>query len=269
MNSNFARNLRELCERVKSVSELCRDLSINRQQFARYLSGENRPSPYNLRRIADHFHVTAAELLLPHNEFVAVYEEPSPSSKLVQPDLVARSLVPTINELELIKPLAGYYSVYFQSPSEPELLLKSLVHIQLDKDRCVSRWEESFTRTKDGSFQASRYEGVVRFLSGHLFIIDVEVSTRETILETILQIPYRRKTKLFVGVTMGLTTGQQRLPFASVVAFQSLGRKVHLSSKRRQCGFVEVNSRAVEPVVRNVFAQQRTSLVFPRVLREL
>lgn len=161
MSSDLARNLRELCERVRSVSELCRDLSINRQQFARYMSGESKPSPYNLRKIAEHFHISSVELLLPHREFLAVYEDAGASSKLVRADLVEKSLVPTAIELSQLGSFTGYYSVFIQTPTEPEMLLKSLAHIQVEKDRCVSRWEETFTRSKDGSLQASRYEGAV------------------------------------------------------------------------------------------------------------
>ena len=67
--SDFAKNLRTLSERSRSVSALCRELGINRQQFARYLSGASTPSVYNRRRLADHFGMSMAELSIEHGEF--------------------------------------------------------------------------------------------------------------------------------------------------------------------------------------------------------
>ena len=70
-NEIFAENLRLLCSYEKSVSEVCRSVNINRQQFSKYLSGANQPSSNNLRRICDHFQVQQAELYLPCEEFSA------------------------------------------------------------------------------------------------------------------------------------------------------------------------------------------------------
>ena len=51
MTSDFTKNLQVLLSPVQSVSELCRELNINRQQFARYLSGTSRPSKFNLAKL--------------------------------------------------------------------------------------------------------------------------------------------------------------------------------------------------------------------------
>ena len=61
----FGQNLRTLSARAKSVSQLCRDLGINRTQFNRYLSGESFPRPDVLYRICDFFNVDARILLEP------------------------------------------------------------------------------------------------------------------------------------------------------------------------------------------------------------
>lgn len=58
----FSKNLRELCDERPSVSAVCRDLSINRQQFARYLSGGALPSKENLARICEYFGIIEGEL---------------------------------------------------------------------------------------------------------------------------------------------------------------------------------------------------------------
>lgn len=61
----FGANLRLLSEAYPSVSELSRQLGINRTQFNRYLSGESFPRPDILDRICTFFGVDARILLEP------------------------------------------------------------------------------------------------------------------------------------------------------------------------------------------------------------
>lgn len=61
----FGANLRLLADTYPSVSQLCRELGINRTQFNRYLSGESFPRPDVLHRICTFFDVDARILLEP------------------------------------------------------------------------------------------------------------------------------------------------------------------------------------------------------------
>ena len=61
----FGANLRLLAKQYRSVSDLSRQLGINRTQFNRYLSGESFPRPDVLDRICDFFDVDARILLEP------------------------------------------------------------------------------------------------------------------------------------------------------------------------------------------------------------
>lgn len=61
----FGNNLRVLARRYPSISELSRQLGINRTQFNRYLSGESFPRPDVLDRICAFFDVDARILLDP------------------------------------------------------------------------------------------------------------------------------------------------------------------------------------------------------------
>ena len=61
----FGENLRILANSYRSVSQLCRELGINRTQFNRYLSGESFPRPDVLHRICTFFNVDARILLEP------------------------------------------------------------------------------------------------------------------------------------------------------------------------------------------------------------
>ncbi|PKL98696.1 MAG: Cro/Cl family transcriptional regulator, partial [Gammaproteobacteria bacterium HGW-Gammaproteobacteria-9] len=55
MTSHLAENLKLLCSHYRSIAEVCRKLAINRAQFNKYLGGQSRPTPFNLKRIGDFF----------------------------------------------------------------------------------------------------------------------------------------------------------------------------------------------------------------------
>ena len=61
----FGANLRQLASAYPSISELSRQLGINRTQFNRYLSGESFPRPDVLARICRFCEVDARVLLEP------------------------------------------------------------------------------------------------------------------------------------------------------------------------------------------------------------
>lgn len=65
LRNMFGANLRTLSKRYASISELSRQLGINRTQFNRYLSGESFPRPDVLDRICAFFDVDARILLDP------------------------------------------------------------------------------------------------------------------------------------------------------------------------------------------------------------
>lgn len=65
LRNMFGTNLRTLAKKYPSISELSRQLGINRTQFNRYLSGESFPRPDVLDRICAFFGVDARILLDP------------------------------------------------------------------------------------------------------------------------------------------------------------------------------------------------------------
>ena len=63
----FAENLRRHCNRFESIAAFCRKSGINRQQFNRYLSGQNLPNPRSLSRICATLGVTETSLFESHS----------------------------------------------------------------------------------------------------------------------------------------------------------------------------------------------------------
>ena len=64
-----SKNLRLLVSYSSSITEVCKQIKISRQQFTKYLSGKASPRLQSLQRICDHFGLEDWELLLPHQEF--------------------------------------------------------------------------------------------------------------------------------------------------------------------------------------------------------
>tara|TARA_R110002049_G_scaffold10127_1_gene50140 strand:+ start:101213 stop:102010 length:798 start_codon:yes stop_codon:yes gene_type:complete len=75
LRSMFGANLRRLAENYASISELSRQLGINRTQFNRYLSGESFPRPDVLARMCAFFDVDARVLLEPVDQ-IALTQDP-------------------------------------------------------------------------------------------------------------------------------------------------------------------------------------------------
>ena len=76
MSNPLPSNLRHLVNSFGSISEFCRAVTINRQQFNKYLNGRSLPSPRNLRRICDQVGISESDLFLPPAEFASLYRKP-------------------------------------------------------------------------------------------------------------------------------------------------------------------------------------------------
>lgn len=63
--SHFSKTLKSLCGTKGSINMVCQGLGINRQQFAKYLSGSTLPSIYAVQRMAEYFEVEASIFFAP------------------------------------------------------------------------------------------------------------------------------------------------------------------------------------------------------------
>lgn len=127
--NELANNLRYLCGQKSSISKVCRDLDINRQQFNKYLSGVSRPSNSNLIKICDYFNTDSAVISLPHQEFVNLCQQ-------VSANAISSESQQLLNLLEITYPKAdkdlsrylGFYNVYCHSMGFPGYIAKSVAH---------------------------------------------------------------------------------------------------------------------------------------------
>src|SRR5690606_35674844 len=120
MSDSLAANLRLLCSHYRSIAEVCRKLAINRAQFNKYLSGQSRPTPYNLKRICDFFGVEDYELLLPPEQFARLLGTRHPAHHASRRgDALLELLKPLREQTGDLRRYCGYYFEYSNCMSVP------------------------------------------------------------------------------------------------------------------------------------------------------
>lgn len=136
LRSMFGANLCSLAKGYPSISELSRQLGINRTQFNRYLSGESFPRPDVLARICAFFDIDARVLLEPVHRIQSV---PDPISGNFLTDFVGAG---TRNLSEETFP-NGFYKFSRRSFLEADQFLQGLVYVKRSKGNTFIRGYEA------------------------------------------------------------------------------------------------------------------------------
>ncbi|MCF6100530.1 helix-turn-helix domain-containing protein [Mesorhizobium muleiense] len=246
METQLAANLRLLCSTHRSVSEVCRRLGFNRQQFARYLTGETQPSHHNLRRIASAFGVTIDELLRPASDFEASVRSKGLSTQVGLAKMIDRAFP---GDIQKLRPLLGYYHMHFLVPHSSGTITRSLIHIyERDGKVCSKTIERS---GPDEIVQRlSKYEGLLSYLGNCIFLLEFETLSCDSIVESMLFPSYRRKLDVLTGLTFGVTSQVYRQPFASPIAWKYLGNVVDIKEQLRACARFPKEDRRIDPRIR-------------------
>jgi len=250
---DFSRNLRLLCSRERSVSELCRQIGLNRQQFAKYLSGAAMPSAHTLRRICTHFDVDGRELFEPHEDFRARHE-PVASNPRNLPWQALLQAFP--GDRAALRRYLGLYHSHFMSPSWPGTVMRALVLIYERDGFVMSRSVERAVDPERGVRQRSKYQGLVAFRSERLFVVERESLFRDNIVETILFPAHRHQLSFLRGMTFGVSWRPRRAPYASRAIWKRLQDGTDARAALRGCGVFALTSRALDPVVRGFIGEE-------------
>lgn len=252
-DGDFERNLELLCSYYSSVSEVCRRVGINRQQFNKYLAGRAMPSRHNLRRICDFFGVEEAEIFLPNRRFVEIIDLRPQRRPPASPH-------PThIEHLEALRRLGGnkldaylgYYYRYFYSYGFPGRIVKSLLGIFRKGDIYYTKnlgilSEKHTERRRAVRF---KYLGLPLLLNDRIFLLEYESVLHDIVSETILYPAYRR-VDLLLGVQCTLAGRRSREPAAGKVVFEFLGRDIHVRRALRTCGLFRHDGDEVAPAIK-------------------
>ncbi|WP_271409851.1 helix-turn-helix transcriptional regulator [Pseudomonas sp. Q1-7] len=256
MAEYLGNNLKLLCSHYRSIAEVCRKLSINRAQFNKYLSGQSRPTAYNLKRICDFFGVEDFEIAMPPEQFARLLGTRAP-------DQVAAGRNDPL--LELLDPLraqsgnlaryCGFYFEYSNCMSVPGTVLLSLVRLWEDDGNFLFERQERQERAGGPDSQAEdwvrcRYLGAAFQLQDRLFLMDYESLTLNEMSQTILIPSYKSRITRLNGLKTGVSSGDRRNPACTRVVWEYLGPEINRVAAYRQVKLYRPDDPRIDDDVR-------------------
>ena len=251
----FRDNLQFCCDHYRSISELCRKIGINRQQFNRYLAGEALPSRHNHKRISDFFGLEDDELWLPHPRFRAIFGRLRAEAQ-IPPEL--RSFSYFLKNMsgpgmQVLDEYRGYYFRYFYSFSGEGQIKRELVHWRFDPDGImVSTTKQRYVGTalgQSGRRQFFTYRGVVGTVGDRLFSIGADrLGGRD--MGMAMLYPTIQKLNRLEGIMMGIGPTAARRIVAGRVVLDFLGRNIDRRKALLQLGIFSPEDPAVPAPIR-------------------
>lgn len=241
---NFVANLKLACSYYPSVSEVCRKLGINRQQFNKYLSGTAFPSRHTLRRICDFIGVDEFEILMPTDQFRQIVQlKPRRSGDAPHiPGAIDALLMQAQRQKGHLGRYGGNYFAYYASLSRPGLVLRSLVQVFPWREFMAYRRIERLQDGKGGPPDVYKYSGLVIEVGDRLHLMDQETLTGSELTHTILFPVYRNRVSHLTGLTMGVSGADTRQPSAARIFMEYIGRSVGARESLRRCGLLSPQS---------------------------
>ncbi|UBM25854.1 helix-turn-helix transcriptional regulator [Pseudomonas sp. p1(2021b)] len=254
MGDHFSINLKLACSHYRSISEVCRQLSINRAQFNKYLSGQSRPTAYNLKRIGDFFGVEDYELGLPPEQFARLIGARTLSAQAEpQNDPISELFKPLHAQAGNLSRYCGYYFEYSNCMSVPGSILVSLVHLWEERGSFLferlERQERS-TATDPHAEVRCRYLGAAFQLQDRMFLIDYESLTFNEMSQTILIPSFKSRITRLNGLKNGVSSGDRRNPACTRVVWEYLGEEVNRINAYRQVKLYRPDDPRIDDDVR-------------------
>jgi len=253
----FATNLRHACATMPSVSHFCRQHRFNRQQFNRYISGQSRPSPNNLLRIAAAFDLDPADFDRDPQGFRAVMARRSVPA--ARPAPLEDAFPGDIAEL---RKYLGFYQTWHISLSWPGQIVCSCTHLREQDGKVVVTSLERIEDAESGIRQRSRYVGLAAYRRGRLFMTERTRGEAPTFGQTIM-LPFEMHQRLYLrGLTMGVSWRKDNQPYASRMIWRSHGTSPDVRKLLNACGTYPAESAEVPSAVANYLSGSATVTAF-------
>ncbi|WP_263147189.1 helix-turn-helix transcriptional regulator [Pseudomonas sp. RIT-PI-AD] len=263
MSTPLSSNLKLLCSHYRSIAEICRKLAINRAQFNKYLSGQSRPTAYNLKRIGDFFGVESYELGLPPEQFAKlVGARGGESTASAGADPLGALLEPLRQQAGSLSRYCGYYFEYANCMSVPGSILLSLVHLHEDAGNFLFERQERQERASSNSGPAEdwvrcRYLGAAFNLQDRLFLLDYESLTLNEMSQTILIPSFKSRITRLNGLKTGVSSGDRRTPACTRVVWDYLGTEINRVAAYRQVMLYAPDDPRIDDDIRQRLAGAR------------
>ena len=248
-------NLRLLCSFEHSVSDACRSMNINRQQFSKYLSGDSKPSARNLNKICNYFKIRPADLFLPHNEF----SECKPIEKRRSKLSTNSSGGPPYRKAfdghsRDLNRYLGYYHYYFHSFGWEGLILCALTSVQNRDGQICTKTIERSHDPGSGALFLSKYDGQAAFLGSKIYIAEYQSLAKDAIVETVLSPAGRGELTYLSGVTFGISSRQGN-PYMTRSVYHYLGDNIDLKSAMKSVGLIDPRAGKINPHVMHLLGE--------------
>ncbi|MFU0507558.1 helix-turn-helix domain-containing protein [Pseudaminobacter sp. NGMCC 1.201702] len=270
---DLGRNLIYLCGFYPSISEVCRQIGINRQQFNKYTSGAVMPSLFVLKRIADFFGLEVEEICLPHDNLRAIFQirsnaapaEVSVGSRLLDDiGMFSQEFSEPLDKYE------GYYYRYYYAYDLSGRVVRSLFRLSKSDGFYVTRHiERIFHPSSAGKHKtAFKYRGFATGLSNCIFVLEFESLMKSCIAHAVFPIVPRPGQRYLFGLQTSLSTTHGR-PAASRVVLERIRPNIAVRKMLARCGTFEPNSPELEPDLLQLISNENLredAVVMPRII---
>lgn len=256
--SAIAENLRLLCSYRPSISQVGRDLGINRSQLNRYLAGTSSPRSALLRKICDYFGVEVHELMLPAEDFAHIVSlrglnADDAGRRLRQHfDLVMARNEPRIHNIE------GMFFEYYYSMSNRGKIIRAVVIFHADGSHMYYRRLERMGRHDHPCRRHYRYQGAALMMGDRVFMNDYEYSAGIELTQTVLYPDYTLRWTRLHGVKVGVSANQDHIPCCVRVYYERVPPSLRLVGALKSCGLFSPENagipRHVLPMIDNAIS---------------
>jgi transcriptional regulator with XRE-family HTH domain len=236
----FAANLRGLIAQKDSIAHVCRELTINRQQFNRYISGETLPSDDNIAKIAAYFKISESSLFQP-NVSVGSFGSPAFLGRYF---LKLESAFGP--EQKFVSD--GRYYFYLPSPGEGRHCLKGLFTVKHEARhvRVNGMIRVSNPAAKTRFHSISRFGGVMREDHGTITFLTSYDDAPGDIMFVNLVPMLNGPRYFFSGIC---TSSRAGLIVARRMAVERLPDATPIVTLGRQCGVFDLDGPMIDPWV--------------------
>ncbi len=249
---NVGKNLRLLIGYSPSITQVCNEIKISRQQFSKYLSGRSFPRLRSLQRICDHFGLEDWELLLPHLEFrhlIAIRPPENISNSRSYANAFVSEIRAKSQSTKNLEPFLGYYYNHFILKAKESMIQRSLVQL-FEVDAIVGTRTIERMVNADGTSHVTKYDGIAYYSGHRLYISERERFLKQTIWHTTLYATTTRREQFFSGLGVGNTTASVQDISCYRSIFQFLGRTVDPYDALKGCGLFKPDSPEIPAYIR-------------------
>ena len=269
--ADYRANLQLCCDHYRSVSEVCRRLKINRQQFNRYLAGTAAPSRYNHKLVSDFFGLELDELFMPHAAFAASFKRrQAPQDEPTAPPRLLHILQAVTGQgSQALSEYRGFYFKYFYTYLGTPRIKRELVHWYEQEGALVSSVKQRYLgedETAEASARFITYRGIVGSLGDRLINIDRHRGSEREV-STMILYPRGRVLTRLNGLILGVSHGSARSITAARVPMDFLGAEIDRRAAMVRLGTFDVDDpsvpAAIKNAVRNSMAAEDTLFTAP------